>query len=293
MRAQQAASSVIDQARLFQGTPESPAVAVDANGTAIGPGGETSPDDSFGAQMLLKDQPKVRSFTFSAGVHGYFTSNVALTRRATRTDAFFVVDASGNWTHALSPELETFVGLQASTFRYTDSSALDFNSLGVGTGLSWTSRRWPGVNFFGRYDFTELLNRDGNEVLSDHQFSVGAQKIYALGRAHAISFGLVGSVGISAPFAAQRDQVGPFVAYQLRLTRALDTSVSYRLGYQIYTSGNRQDWNQVFAWSLRYHFNDWADAAASFSLGGNRSNVSVFDYDVVSSGAGVSFTTRF
>ncbi|MGI8430887.1 MAG: hypothetical protein ACR2MW_01155 [Chthoniobacterales bacterium] len=284
---------MIDQARLFQGTPESPAVAVDANGNAIVPSGESSSDDSFGAQVLLKDQAKVRSFSLSAGANGYYTSNVALTRRGARGDTFVIADASGSWSRALKPELELLIGLQASTFRYQDTSQLNFNSLGGGGGLSWTPRRWPGVNLFGRYDFTELLNRDGNEVLRDHQFSVGAQKVFALGRAHAFTVGLVGSVGISAPFAAQRDQVGPFVAYQLRLTRSFETSVSYRLGYQIYTSGNRQDLNQVFSWSLRYHFNDWADAAASFSLGGNRSNVSVFDYDVISSGVGLSFSTRF
>lgn len=293
LHAQQAASPAIDQARLFQETPDAPTAAVDANGNALVANGESSSDDSFGAQVLLKDQQKVRAFTLNAGAAIYYTSNVALTRRATRDDLFFVVDASGNWTRALSPELEAFVGLQASTFRYTDSSALDFNSLGGGAGLSWTPRRWPGVNLFARYDFTELLNRDGDEVLRDHQFTLGAQKVCALGRAHAFSFGLLGSLGISTPFAAQRDQVGPFLGYQLRLTRALDTGVMYRLAYQIYTSGNRQDLNQVFSWNLRYHFTDWAEAAAYFSFGGNRSNAGVFDYNVVASGGGLSFNTRF
>ena len=295
MRAQQAAaaSSAIEQARLFQQTPATPVAPVDENGNAIGSNSDTSGDDSFGAQVLLKDQERVRPFTLSAGATGYGTSNVALTRRHAQSDAFVIADASASWNRGLSPELQMILGLQASTFRYDEFSGLDFDSFGGGTGLSWTPRRWSGVNIFGRYDFTELLNRDGDEILRDHQFTFGAQKVFALGRSHAVTTGLLGAVGISTPFAAQRDGVGPFVGYQLRLARALETGVFYRLSYYLYTSGNRQDLNQAFSWNLRYHFNDWAEADAYFSFGANRSNASAFDYEVVSGGGGVGFTVRF
>ena len=292
-RAQQAASSAIDQARLFQKTPAAPVASVDANGNAISDGSDTSGDDSFGAQVILKDQGKVRFFTLSAGAAAYYTNNVALTRRDERDDVFVIAGASGSWSRALNPELEALVGLEASTFRYADNTPLDFDSFGGGFGLSWTPRRANGLNFFGRYDFTELLNNDGNEILRDHELTFGGQKVFALGRSHAIALGLLGSIGISTPFAAQRDQVGPFLGYQLRLTRSLDTGVMYPLTYQIYTSGNRQDLNQVFSWNLRYHFNDWTEADAYFSFGGNRSNASAFDYDVLSGGGGIGFSTRF
>ena len=293
LRAQQAASSAIDQARLFQKTPDAPVPEVDENGNSLNSWDDTSGDDSFGAQVLLKDQEKVRAFTLSAGVAGYYTNNVALTRRATRDDVFAVADASGSWAKAINPELQMLIGLQAATFRYDESSVLDFDNFGGGIGFSWTPKRWNGVNLFGHYDFTELLNRDGDEILRDHQFSLGGQKVFALGRSHAVTLGLIGSIGISTPFTAQRDQIGPFVGYQLRLTRSLDTGVMYRLTYQNYTSGNRQDLNQVFSCNLRYHFSEWAEAAAYFSFGDNRSNRSVFDYNVVSGGIGIGFTTRF
>ncbi len=293
LRAQSPANSAIDQARLFQKTPDAPVAPVDANGNAISGENETSGDDSFGAQVLLKDQAKVRPFVLSAGAAVYYTNNVALTRRSTRDDVLFVTDASGNWSRPLNAELAMFAGLQASIFRYVDSTALDFASLGGGLGLSWTPPRWNGVNLFSRYDFTELVNDDGNEILRDHQFAFGAQKAFALGRSHAATIGLLGSVGISDPFAAQRDQVGPFVGYQLRLTRVLDTGVMYRLAYQIYTSGNRQDLNQVFSWNLRYHLAEWAEVNAYFSFGSNRSNRSAFDYNAVSTGGGLGVAARF
>ena len=293
LRAQSVANSAIDQARLLQKTPAAPAGPVDENGNALSTDNETSGDESFGAQVLLKDQERVRPFTVAAGATAYYTNNVALTRRATQDDVFVVADASGSWSHPLNPEVEISTGLQVATFRYADSSELDFDSFGGGAGLSWAPRRWSGVNLFGRYDFTELLNNDGDEILRDHQFTFGAQKVFAFGRSHAATLGLLGSVGISTPFSAQRDQVGPFAGYQLRLTRSIDTGVMYRITYQNYTSGNRQDLNQVFSWNLRYHFNEWAEAAAYFSFGSNRSNRSVFDYNVVSSGGGIGFTARF
>lgn len=293
LRAQQAASPAIDQARLLQKTPEPPIPQVDENGNSINSWDDTSGDDSFGAQVILKDQERVRAFTLSAGAATYYTNNVALTRRGERDDLFVVADASGSWTRALNPELQMLIGLSAATFRYDESSALDFDDFGGGVGFSWTPKRWNGVNLFGRYDFTELLNRAGSEILRDHEFTIGGQKVFALGRSHALTLGLLGSIGISRPFAAQRDQVGPFVGYQLRLTRSLDAGVMYRLTYQNYTSGNRQDLNQVFSLNFRYHFSDWAEAVAYFSFGSNRSNVSVFDYEVLSGGAGIGFTTRF
>ncbi|MGH7939344.1 MAG: hypothetical protein ACRD5Z_14955, partial [Bryobacteraceae bacterium] len=142
LRAQSAADSAIDQARLLQKTPAAPVGPVDENGNALSTDGETSGDESFGAQVLLKDQERVRPFTVSAGATAYYTNNVALTRRGTQDDVFVVADAAGSWSHPLNPEVEISIGLQAATFRYAESSELDFDSLGGGVGLSWTPRRW-------------------------------------------------------------------------------------------------------------------------------------------------------
>ena len=145
----------------------------------------------------------VSPFSLSGGSSLYYTSNVGLTRRDALEDIFAVVNAAGTWTRRLHPEVELQIGLQASMFRYHRESQLDFNDLGAGFGLSWTPQSWSGVGIFARYDFTELIDRHGNEILRDHQFSLGGQKVFVLGRAHAFSLGALGSVGISTPVAAQ------------------------------------------------------------------------------------------
>ena len=83
----QVAVSAIDQSRLWQPPPAAPIPAVDTNGNAVGETTDVA-DDSFGAQMILKDQERVRPFTLSGGSSIYYTSNVALTRRDTRDDTF-------------------------------------------------------------------------------------------------------------------------------------------------------------------------------------------------------------
>ncbi len=288
----QEAVSALDRARLFQPAPSEPVPTVDENGNAIG-AVESNGDGSFGAQSILKDQPRVRAFTLNGGGSIFFTNNVALTRSDTQDDVFGVLNAAGSWNRTIRPGLDFSAGLQGAAFRYERSSVLDFDSLGGGTTLSWSPAHWSGVNISGRYEFTELLNRHGNELLRDHQLSLGAQKTFALGRAHALTVGALGSVGFSNPSAAQRDQAGLFASYQLQLTRSLSTDVLYRIAGQFYNDGGRSDLNQTFSWNLRYRLSDWGEANVNFTFGSNRSSTAVFDYDAASVGGGLGFLTRF
>ena len=148
-----------------------------------------SDDDSLGAQRILKTQEPIRSFVLTGGISFVYTSNVALTRRATRHDVFGVVDAGIGWNRRLAKNLEgTFLGRGLRSFATIEPR----NS----TSRIWDSARaWRislekcgGIVAFGRYDFTELLDRDGRQILMDHALTLGLQKGIALGRSHGISF---------------------------------------------------------------------------------------------------------
>lgn len=290
-RAQQAASS-IEQARLFQKTPTATNVAVNANGTAVSDT-DVSDDDSFGAQVILKNKEPVRTFVISGDTSVFYTSNVALTRRDETSDAFFVTDAAASWSPRLSPQIEAQVALHASIFRYDGTSALDFEDFGAGAGLAWNPQNFYGVGLFARYDFTQLLNRHSDKILSDHQFSVGTQKSFQLSRALAFTAGLLASAGISDPHSAQRDQLAAFVGYHCALSRSLEVDFTYRAALYRYNSGGRADVNQVVAAYLRYHFNELFEADAFLTFADNRSNRSAFDYAAFTSGGGLAVRWRF
>ncbi|MFN2476907.1 MAG: hypothetical protein ABR526_11290 [Chthoniobacterales bacterium] len=286
--------AAIERARLRQEVTAPTSIGVDANGVATADT-ETvaSDDDSFGAQMILKNQERQPTFVVTGSASVVYTDNVALTRRGTHDDLFAIADASITWMPRLGHNIETSIGPHVSVFRYDKTSELDFQNVGFGAGLAWSPQQWQGVGVFGRYDLTELFGRDGHQILLDNVLTLGAQKSFVFGRSHALTVGVTAAFGFSDPAPAQRDQLGAFLAYHLQLTRKLDTDFLYRPAVHFYNDSGRVDFNQILSWSLRYRLTNWAELSTSLSYGVNRSDKSVFDYDVITTGATASVSVRF
>jgi hypothetical protein len=263
------------------------------DGLQYSPSDNAATDDSFGRQIFLKPQERVREFLLTGDASIFFTSNAALTKRDTINDVFFVTDAAIAWTRAINQDVRFQLGGHLSLFRYNDTPSLDFDNIGGGLGLIWTPQFASGIAVFARYDATKLLHRDGNDLLTDHEFTLGAEKIVVLGRSHFLSFSVGGAVGITDPHAAQRDLLGTAMAYHLRLARNLDLDVSYRLSGYFYNAGGRDDLNQLGSVSLTYYFCRWASVSAFGSYSLNRSNHSIFDYDVGAGGGGILLSAQF
>ena len=290
-RGQQAVSP-IEQARLLQELPAATSAAVDANGTPLADE-DTSSDDSFGKEVILKSRPRAQAFVVTGDASVFYTNNVALTRRDRINDTFFVANAGVSWSSGIAPNIEAQVAAHGSIFRYHSTSVLDFENLGVGAGLFWSPEHFAGVGLFAHYDFIELLNRNSEEILRDHAFTLGAQKAFPLGRAHGFVAGVTLVAGVSEPESAQRDQAGLFLAYRLQVTRSIDTEILYRFAGHFYNDTGRIDRNQVFSATMRYSLSDWADFKAFFSLADNRSDDAAFNYDAAVGGVGIGATIRF
>jgi hypothetical protein len=283
----------IEQSRLYPRTVPPTAGNLSPDGLSLPQGeGVASEDESFGAQQILKAQEKIPEFLLSASSSIYFTNNVALTHSATQSEAFYVGDAGFSWTPRVNPQLQFQLGGALALFRY-ETSALDFESLGAGTGFIWTPPHAWDLAFMTRYDFIELLDRHGHQILQDHEFSAAVQKVLVLGRSHALTFGLIGSAGISDPTVEQRDQAGFAIGYHLQLTRQLGSDLGYRHSWYFYNEGGRTDLNQVFSLGLHYNVKPWAVVNGYLSGATNYSNQSVFKYDVFSGGGGLGLIIRF
>jgi hypothetical protein len=288
------ANSVIEQSRLFQNSRLTTGAPVDANGVPL-PIPETaeSGDDSFGKQQILKTEEKIPQFSVGGDASVFYTSNVALTRRDEISDVFFAGDAALSWTPRLNSDVQMQAGARASIFRYHDTPELDFQSVGAGIGVFWNPRWTGGIGLSARYDFTELIDRNSSELLQDHQFSLAAQKILPLGRSHALSFGAIGSVGISDPFAQQRDQIGAVIGYHVQLTRYLAAQLGYRHSWHFYNAGGRTDFNQILSLGAHCHLTRWASLEGFLSWATNYSSKDAFKYDVFTTGGGLALTVRF
>jgi hypothetical protein len=286
-----AQNSAIEQSRLYRtAAPRT----VDAYGNAL-PAPSTAPaaDDSFGAQEILKNQEPTREWTLSGAASLLYTDNVELSSSGRSDDVFAVVDAGLGWSRKLNRTVEANVSFRASIFRYDKNPALDFQNLGFGAGVAWTLPQLPGASVFARYDFTQLFDRDGDSILTDHAFTIGLQKAVAFSRGHGLTLGIAATIGISDPHAAQRDTLAAFIGYRLQLTQKLETDLLLRPALHYYNSGSRVEFNQILAWNFRYRMTDWAELNGFLSYGLNRSERAAFDYNVFTTGIGFGVTVRF
>lgn len=293
-RGQQAVSS-ITQSRLFTNPTAPGSTAVDANGTALADeeSSSHSEDDSFGTQIILKNQERRRIFTFFADVSAFHTNNVDLVRAGSRSDSFLAANVGGFWRPALRKDLIADIAAGSSLLRYDRASELDFEKLWAGAGLSWAIPRVAGIIAFVRYDFSEVLDASSNELLQDHELSVGGQKIFVFGRSHFLATGLTGTLGLSTPRSEQRNQAAIHAAYHLQLTRSLDLDLVYRFAAQFYTAGDRIDRNQTLSLAMGVAATRWLRVAGSISAARNDSNEGAFEYDVFNLGGGLKLEMTF
>ena len=293
-QSQQAVSS-ITQSRLFANPTAPGTTAVDANGTAL-PEDQSAPDaedDSFGAQIILKNQERRRVFTVFTDVSVFHTNNVDLIPQGSRSDSFVAANLGGAWRPAIRQDLIADVSAGSSIFRYDRASELDFEKLWAGVGLSWAAPRASGIIAFIRYDFSEVLDASSNELLQDHELSLGGQKIFAFGRSHFLATGLTGIAGFSTPSSQQRDQVAVHADYHLQVTRSFDVDLLYRYAVQFYTAGDRIDRNQTLSLGMGVAATRWLRVGGSISAARNDSNESAFEYDVFNLGGGVKVEITF
>lgn len=292
-RAQEAVSS-ITQARLFAAPSAPGTTSYDANGAALAEDDATSSgDDSFGTQIVLKNQERPRTFNLFGTVSAVYTNNVDLTPDATRSDVFLAANVGAVWSPTITRGLVAEISAASSVFRYDRASELDFERIAAGAGLSWLVPHTPGIIAFGRYDFTELLDSGSHELLQDHAFTLGAQKIFAFGRSHYFTMGISGVLGLSTPRSEERNQAGVYGAYHFQITRSFDADLLYRYAAQIYEEGDRFDRNQTLSLAMGFAVTRWLRLGASISAARNDSDQPAFDYDAFNLGGEVRLNVSF
>ena len=293
-RGQQSVSS-ITQSRLFNNPAAPGTVPFDANGTAL-PNDENvteSDGNSLGDQIILKNQERRRLFTVFTDVSAFHTNNVDLIPEGSRSDSFLAGNLGAAWRPALRQDLIADLSAGASAFRYDRASELDFEKFWAGVGVTWAVPPAPGFIIFARYDFSYVLDATGNELLQDHELSLGGQKIFAFGRSHFLATGLTGIVGLSDPRSQERNQAAVHVGYHLQITRSFDVDLFYRYAAQFYTAGDRIDRNQTLSLGMGVGATRWLRVAGSISAARNDSNQSEFEYDVLNLGGGIKLEITF
>jgi hypothetical protein len=246
----------------------------------------SSADDSFGTQILLKNQERQKNFSVFGDVSVFYTSNADLTSRGNRSDTFLAGYTGAAWRYPILHDLVADISAASSIYRYQSADDLDFERISTGIGLTWVVPRGRGVIAFARYDFAELLDIDSNELVQDHAFTVGTQKTFLLGRSHFLTTGVTGIFGRSVPRSQERNQAGAHVGYHLQITRSLGADLLCRYAAQFYREDDRFDQNETLSLGIGYAATRWLRIEVSISGAWNDSNRSRFDYEVLTVGAG-------
>src|SRR2546428_9200135 len=127
----------ITQSRLFT-NPAGPGTAsFDANGNAL-PNRvpASSEDESFGTQIILKNQERPKIFSVFGDASVVYTNNVDLTPHRTRSDAFLAANAGAAWRPPISQGLALEISAASSVFRLYRDKGLDVERISAGTGLT-------------------------------------------------------------------------------------------------------------------------------------------------------------
>ncbi len=290
MCAQQAVSSA-EQIRLREQGTTIRSANVDANGAALAE--EKGSDDGMGDEIILQNQPRNPAFVIVGDTSVVFTDNAALTPNHTSDDTFFVANLGLSWTPVISRNWGAQFVAHSSIFRYDKTPSLDFQTFGLGAGISWLPQNWNGVELFAHYDFIEMLDRHSEQILQDHAFTLGARRRFAFGRAHGLEVGGVLMATLSEPDSSQRDLAGLYAVYHYQATQALDFEIGYRLSGYTYNETGRIDCNQILSAGAHYRLWKGGGINAFFSLADNSSEDSDFDYTAVNGGGGLSASFQF
>jgi hypothetical protein len=256
---------------------------------AVSPG-----DEDLGVQQILKREEKYKAFSLFGDISGHYTNNVALTKKDTFSDYFLVGLAGASWRPKVTDTLYAEVSAVQKFFRYDEFNNLDFDSLDLGSSITWFAPWVDGLSFGLRYNFNRLVDAEENqEFFKNHTITPGVSYTWIFSRAHYLYTGVSSELGFSDPYAAQRDDHGLYLGYRVEITRNFSADLYTRLSYLKYDANDREDLNHIVNIALEYKFNEWVSLSGSGNYAQNFSKFHTQDYRALGSSASLNLKYEF
>lgn len=252
-------------------------------------------DPDLGEQRLLLPHDRYKAFTLYANASEFYTSNAFLSNGGAQPDWFTNLQFGGAWVPHITGGLYGEVSALEQLYRYANFSGLSFNSLDLGGGLIYVSRKLEDTAFFARYNYNLLTGASSSSAMFYQQtIRLGVQKPFVFSRAHNATVGLGTDLNLGGwPSYSLRNRFAALGAYQVNLTRIVQLNLFYQLAYFPFLDNSRRDWNQVLSAGVAFNFSPRFSINASVSASFNDSNEEFYDYSVLNTGAGVSANIKF
>lgn len=254
-----------------------------------------SPNNAdLGVQRILRRVEEYKPFTVQLAVPIYYTSNVALVPRGEKSDLIVAPGLAAIYAPRITRTLFAELSVQEQVFEYGKFHELNFQSLDAIAGLAWYLPQLHNLTLRARYDFNRLSNEDWDEFYRDHSFAVSAELPFQFSRAQQFSIGTRAEFSFLAePDKPQRNDYEVYFGYVLGLTRSLVIDALARVVVHDYLNVDRTDASEILSVSANYRLTDWWAVSALGNFAWNRSDHSVFDYDVGNVGGSLAFTLKF
>lgn len=262
------------------------------NGQAV----STPNDSDMGTQQIVKKQPAYMPFTATAGTPVYYTSNAALTPHNVHADVITAPVVALYFEPRLANNLYAFADIREQIFYYGHYNNLDFGSLDVELGLSYTLPQLHNLLLRGEYDLNRLTFSDRvfDEFYTNHSLIFNAELPFPIGRNQQFAIGVDANISVAADFQSpRRNDYDAYIGYSLVLTREFSLSAAGRFVARDYHQNDRLDLSEIVSLTATYQLTPWWDVSAIGSFARNDSNHDAFDYTVGNVGGTMAFSLKF
>lgn len=261
-------------------------------------------DEEYGVQKILYRRSNWDPWTFRFDFGGSYTSNVALVDKAEVDDFYLQSGVTLAYIPQIKGGLFARVLLSNQIFRYNDADFFDFDLLRAQAGLLYAFPRagtpWDpllgNVVVYADYNFYRVAQPWdwGDSDFDNHSITVGADKTWRFSRGHSLTAGLAGdwSVDANRP-EPQRDEYTAYVAYKVKWTSSLESTLAYRAAIYDYSEADRTDFNQIVSLGLEYRLTDWLRFNTTVSGSFNNSDREIYDYKALNTGVFASLVMNW
>ena len=267
-----------------------------SNGVENGQAVSTPNDSDMGEQQILKRQTEYLPFTAAAGTTVFYTSNAALTHHGDRGDVVTAPLAAVYYEPKITNNLYAFADVRQQFFYYGNYHDLDFGSLDVEAGLSYSVPELDNLILRAEYDFNRLTSSDRvlDEFFSNHSLILNAEWPYRISRNQLLSLGTDANLSLGADHQfPRRNDYEVYAGYSIYLTRQFILSGAGRFTVRDYHQNDRTDESEILSISATYRLTPWWDVSAVSTFAHNNSNQESFDYNVANLGGSLAFSLKF
>jgi len=261
-------------------------------------------DADLGEQQILKRTEEYQSFTISAGVPFYWTSNVALTRSGEQSDFVVAPSAAAFYEPRITNTLYGLVDVREQLFFYDQFDNFNFGSFDFEVGLRYLLPQWHNLLLRIEYDYNRLTEKNSFAAFfQNHAIILDAEIPFRFGRAQTLTLGADANISMAATeshqapninaISAQRTDYAVYLGYSAFLTRSFFVNAVGTLVVRQYYEGGRDDISEILALTANYRVNKYLTLSAVSTLAASQSNQIVFDYQVANLGGAVALQVKF